>query len=677
MNSNPRKHQDTSQHTSFIEYENHLSEIPKSLKLIETKSAASSSEPTRNFYMKFYSILILSFSNNIIYMGLDLSLTTCLIISTTLLLLILLFSTMTILSEEHEFFSVLSKIFNRSSLIFLSATLIVLVDPGTIFSFIYPDIRSSITSLQTLILLAALSYKYLQCNFKTFSILFILGLLSFLLSIIQAIEKSSYLPTIYEFSLLFIYLVTGGIYSCSYQAKEKPVQTGPVTTGAEEILSNLDQILHKLQEIHDNEENTNNFNKIITQLQSVNKALRQTPNIYSANMSSALKDIDVQDKIFIEQACFESYVSSRRTSKLDFPLPKDRESVYGVSELLGILKNIGKDWNFNTFFISNCTNDFPLQVIGAYSIKRFGLDDAFQIPEGRLNAFLLELESGYYKNPYHNSIHAADVMCSTVFLLESSSLIDSITSLELLANLVSALAHDLGHPGKNNRFIVMSRDDIAITYNDISVLENMHSAKLFQIMKKSDNNILATLPDEKVSIIRKDIIDMILATDMGKHFELMGIFKAKYLSTEHHNFDDGEIRADLFKLIIKAADIGHAAKCIELHEKWCGLVVQEFYDQGDLEKKLGLPVSMYCDRETTEIGKSQSGFIKNIVFPLFSTLNIVLNSPAIDEKCVQQLLSNQQFWESYKSSSKRRSFLENEEKEKSAAKNEDINSSFK
>jgi hypothetical protein len=501
----------------------------------------------------------------------------------------------------------------------------------------------------------------------------VLGSTSFILTIIQSSNETSKLSVIFHFFLLFIYLSTGALYSKTVVSKTKPVQTGPVTTGVEDILSNLDGILHKMQEIHENDENPNNFNKIISQLQLVNKALRQTPNIYSANMSSVLKDIDAQDKIFIEQACFESYVSSRRTSKLDFPLPKDRETSYGMSELLGILKNIGKDWNFNTFFISNCTNDLPLQVIGSYSIKRFGLDEAFQIPEGRLNAFLLEMESAYLKNPYHNSIHAADVMCSSVFLLESSGLIESLTSLELLANIISALAHDLGHPGKNNRFIVMSRDEIAITYNDMSVLEMMHSSKLFQILQKPDNNLLVSLNDEKFAIMRKDIIDMILATDMGKHFELLGIFKAKYLSAEHHNFDDAETRADLFKLIIKAADIGHAAKSIELHEKWCGLVIQEFYEQGDLEKQLGLPVSMYCDRETTDIGKSQSGFIKNIVFPLFSTLNVVLASSVIDEKCVQQLLANQLFWDSYKSSSRRKSFLE-DEKEKSGLNEKNNNS---
>lgn len=36
-------------------------------------------------------------------------------------------------------------------------------------------------------------------------------------------------------------------------------------------------------------------------------------------------------------------------------------------------------------------------------------------------------------------------------------------------------------------------------------------------------------------------------------------------------------------------------------------VLQEFFNQGDLEKKAGLPVSMLMDRNTTNIAKMQIG----------------------------------------------------------------------
>ena len=51
----------------------------------------------------------------------------------------------------------------------------------------------------------------------------------------------------------------------------------------------------------------------------------------------------------------------------------------------------------------------------------------------------------------------------------------------MLAVVVGAIGHDLAHPGVTNRFLQNSRADLAITYNDASILENMHCAMTFRI----------------------------------------------------------------------------------------------------------------------------------------------------------------------------------------------------
>jgi hypothetical protein len=190
----------------------------------------------------------------------------------------------------------------------------------------------------------------------------------------------------------------------------------------------------------------------------------------------------------------------------------------------------------------------------------------------------------------------------------------------------------------------MTRDDIATAYNDISVLENMHASLVFNIMKNEENNFLIHLPNDKYFAFRKIVIEMILATDMAKHFDMMAQFRVKYYETENVDLSVPETKFDVFKIMMKASDIGHAAKTLELHEKWCRLVIEEFYEQGDLEKSLGIPVSMYCDRETTDISKSQAGFIKNIVYPLFCSLNSILLSELIESNCLGQLRTNEMYW---------------------------------
>jgi hypothetical protein len=77
-------------------------------------------------------------------------------------------------------------------------------------------------------------------------------------------------------------------------------------------------------------------------------------------------------------------------------------------------------------------------------------------------------------------------------------------------------------------------------------------------------------------------------------------------------------------MLIHTADISNPAKTPEVYKKWVDLVFQEFFNQGDVEKAKGLPVSLLCDRETTNLGKSQIGFINFIVSPTFEVvLNII------------------------------------------------------
>ena len=62
-----------------------------------------------------------------------------------------------------------------------------------------------------------------------------------------------------------------------------------------------------------------------------------------------------------------------------------------------------------------------------------------------------------------------------------------------MAAVIAALGHDVGHPGVNNRYLVNSSDYLAIRYNDISVLENMHASLTFSLMEGNNCNILGNL----------------------------------------------------------------------------------------------------------------------------------------------------------------------------------------
>jgi len=136
------------------------------------------------------------------------------------------------------------------------------------------------------------------------------------------------------------------------------------------------------------------------------------------------------------------------------------------------------------------------------------------------------LEDNYLTTiPYHNSTHAADVTQSTHVLLSSPALESVFTNLEILAAIFAAAIHDVDHPGVTNQFLVNSSSELAIMYNDESVLENHHLAFAFKILMNKECDIFETLTKKQRTTLRKMVIDMVLATDMSKHMSLLADLK--------------------------------------------------------------------------------------------------------------------------------------------------------
>lgn len=230
-----------------------------------------------------------------------------------------------------------------------------------------------------------------------------------------------------------------------------------------------------------------------------------------------------------------------------------------------------------------------------------------------------------------------------------------MSSLDIFSSIVAALGHDVGHQALTNRYLINNRDELALQYNDVSVLENMHCAKSFLIMKRNDCNIFGGLNNDDWCKARKVIVEMILETDMSKHFEILGRFRTRAINLSDLNIEKADDKILILGMGLKCADIGHSAKITELHEKWTALVCEEFFDQGDLEKQRNMPISMYCDRQTTNIPKSQAGFLKNICIPLFEAWTSYLSSETVNELVLDQIKRNLAIWEK-KSKTRRQTF---------------------
>merc|ERR1711988_56320 len=204
--------------------------------------------------------------------------------------------------------------------------------------------------------------------------------------------------------------------------------------------------------------------------------------------------------------------------------------------------------------------------------------------------------------------------------------------------------------GYNNVFCTRSRHPLALRYNDKAVLEMSHIAGAYELIHSNPkfNFFSAVGTDPTYQAIREIVISTVLATDMSTHFSELGQFKSRIQAGDFLKVDDesGQPKKEdkllIMNVTLHACDISNPAKNSNLYLEWTGRVLQEFFAQGDQEKAGNLPVSMFMDRETTNIAKCQLGFIDVLVFPLFDAVRSVM--PEVD-LCCQLLESNKQFWQ--------------------------------
>uniref|UniRef100_A0A3P9QIR2 Phosphodiesterase n=1 Tax=Poecilia reticulata TaxID=8081 RepID=A0A3P9QIR2_POERE len=323
-------------------------------------------------------------------------------------------------------------------------------------------------------------------------------------------------------------------------------------------------------------------------------------------------------------------------------------------------------WNFQIFELVDTTGGKTGRILSYVTYTLFQdmcLFEIFKIPVKEFMSYFCALESGYRDIPYHNRVHATDVLHAVWYLTtrpipgfqqihsehvtgsdtdsdsgispgrisyatsKSSSISDdsygclawNIPALELMALYVAAAMHDYDHPGRTNAFLIATNAPQAVLYNDRSVLENHHAASAWSLyLSQPEFNFLANLDHVEFKRFRFLVIEAILATDLKKHFDFLAEFNAKVNDVNSPGIDwtNENDRLLVCQVCIKLADINGPAKVRDLHLKWTEGIVNEFYEQGDEEAKLGLPISPFMDRSSPQLAKLQESFITHIVGPL-------------------------------------------------------------
>jgi hypothetical protein len=243
--------------------------------------------------------------------------------------------------------------------------------------------------------------------------------------------------------------------------------------------------------------------------------------------------------------------------------------------------------------------------------------------------------------------------------------------IDVFAIMVGCLCHDIDHPGNDNAFEQVSSSPLALLYNDVSVLENHHSATTFRILSNSDCDILCNLSPADRKKVRQSMISGILATDMTSHFSSMNMLKKRKgvgdalnvasqaairrgsamsqssdrsdASLTPFNFENDKDRQILVDMIVHSADLSGQAYPLPVAQVWEKRISLEFMNQASMLTKMQQPVPAYMQNLTDfpNRGKQQANFMTFVLMPWWHTM--VKLFPAF-APAIQNLERNHQYW---------------------------------
>lgn len=311
--------------------------------------------------------------------------------------------------------------------------------------------------------------------------------------------------------------------------------------------------------------------------------------------------------------------------------------------------------------------------------------DKWRLSAADLRIFLMASRAAYngFVN-YHNFRHVVDVMQAIFYFLIQLGTLPPYPALSVQASvdrrispvaallkpfdaltlLITAIGHDVGHPGVNNAFLVALNAPLAQLYNDKSVLEAFHCAAYSQILRRYWKAAFEDIP------MRGLMINSILATDMGMHFNYMKELGNLQGKVHHNDGTDGwspqvldDYRVLTCALLVKCADISNVvsnfakvnrictelilcqARPFEVATRWANILQLEFANQGVMEKDVGIPTTLFGGPpelgNLIKLGNSQNSFMNIFARPLFEAVTDILPAMAF---AVDEMMANQEIW---------------------------------
>jgi 3'5'-cyclic nucleotide phosphodiesterase len=357
-----------------------------------------------------------------------------------------------------------------------------------------------------------------------------------------------------------------------------------------------------------------------------------------------VKDISMTDRAVIDLIVDEPLVDSSRIFDEDTRRTSRDRSAFRKMSMVAVNPELVDTWDFDPL---DQSREATYEILEFIFFRSFDFSNL--VSNVNFRKFTESIANQYKANPFHSWEHGVDVGHCVFRLFRSDfygqELHASVyTQNEVYGLLLAAIAHDVGHPGVTNQFLTETSDELAMKFNDRSPLENFHCSVFFQTA--AECGMFASFSESDRKETRRLLIEAILHTDNAFHFQM--VKDMEFLSLDIEGLEESQkvetLRSRKFlisNVILHASDISNQAKPWHVCQRWANRVLEEFFNQGDREKQLGIPIGILNDREKCDIPLSQIGFIEFIVAPLFAVSVSVF--PGMDDM-TGNLVKNSNEW---------------------------------
>ncbi|GMR52448.1 hypothetical protein PMAYCL1PPCAC_22643, partial [Pristionchus mayeri] len=320
-----------------------------------------------------------------------------------------------------------------------------------------------------------------------------------------------------------------------------------------------------------------------------------------------------------------------------------RDEVAKLKELDNLDKIVELEtYDFNGMKLSELEK--PLYAVYMF---RTLFNDKFRFDPDDLMRFTLTVRKNYRRVAYHNWAHGWSVAHAMFVLLNST---DIFTPFEALALFISCICHDLDHRGKNNQYMKNMATPLASIYTT-SVMEHHHFNQTVTILQQDGHNILKSMSSDEYKKALATIKKCILATDLALFFKNRAVLSG-LIAENKFDVNDIDHRERLQAILMTGCDLIASAKPWQIQTETVKVIFEEFYEQGDAERKNGSDPNPMMDRtKHMELPQMQVGFMRGICVPCYDVIAAII--PQVG-KLRDQCEYNAKMWEKLAEEQKQR-----------------------